>query len=66
MVKLTVVFFQINTYKGERKKYCDQIYLVKNWILRLEASACKLDDLLIGARFLPTKLVAWESKDLKT
>lgn len=42
------------------------INLIKNWILGLEAGASKLDNLLISARFLSTKLVAWESKDLKT
>jgi len=45
---------------------CAQLYLVKNWILGLEASANKLDDLLVCAWFLPTELVARESKDLKT
>ena len=43
-----------------------QIYLVENWIFSLEASASKLDNLLISARLLPTELVAWESKDPKT
>jgi hypothetical protein len=47
-------------------KYYAQIYLVKNRILGLEASASKLNNLLVSARFLPAKLVAWESKDLKT
>lgn len=42
------------------------INLVENWILGFEASASKLNNLLISARFLPTKLVAWESKDLET
>lgn len=42
-----------------------QIYLVKNGVLGLEASAGKLDNLLIGARLLPSKLIAWESQDLK-
>ena len=45
---------------------CAQIYLVKKWKLSREASANKLDDLLTCARLLPTELVAWESKDLKT
>lgn len=41
------------------------MYLVENGVLGLEASAGKLDDLLIAARLLPTKLVAWECQDLK-
>lgn len=41
------------------------INLVKNWVLGLEASAGKLDNLLIAARLLPSKLIAWESQDLK-
>lgn len=45
---------------------CAQIHLVKNRILSREASANKLDDLLTRARLLPTELVAWERKDLKT
>ncbi|BAS90434.1 Os04g0556350 [Oryza sativa Japonica Group] len=40
-------------------------YLVKNGILSLEASASKLDNLLIGAGFLPSKLIARESQYLK-
>jgi hypothetical protein len=41
------------------------INLVKNGILSLEASASKLDNLLIGAGFLPSKLIARESQYLK-
>lgn len=41
------------------------INLVKDGVLGLEAGAGKLDNLLICARLLPTKLVAWESQDLK-
>ena len=40
-------------------------YLVKNGVLGLEASAGKLNNLLIGARLLPTKLIAWEGQDFK-
>ena len=58
--------FWLGKYKDKRNKYCVQIYLVENWIFSLEASASKLDNLLISARLLPTELVAWESKDLKT
>ena len=39
--------------------------LVKDGVLGLEACAGKLDNLLIGARLLPTKLVAWKSQNLK-
>ena len=40
------------------------MYLVENGVLGLEAGAGKLNDLIIGARLLPTKLIAWESQDL--
>jgi hypothetical protein len=40
-------------------------YLVKNGVLSLEACAGKLDNLLVGTRLLATKLVAWESQNLK-
>jgi hypothetical protein len=58
--------FWLGKYKDKRNKCCVQIYLVENWIFSLEASASKLDNLLISARLLPTELVAWESKDFKT
>jgi hypothetical protein len=59
-------FFQLETYTYKKRKYDALTYLVKNWILSLEASASKLNNLLVSARFLAAKLVAWESKDLKT
>jgi hypothetical protein len=65
-VKHTFLPFWMGKYKDKRNKYCVQMYLVENWILSLEASTSKLDNLLISARLLPTELVAWECKDLKT
>ena len=62
-------FFQLeaeNHQEKRRREYQAHIYLVKNQILGLQMSARNLNNLLINARFLPTKLIAWESKELKT
>lgn len=63
------VLFQLGHLQkggGYKEALRAQTYLVKDWILGLEAGANKLDDLLVRARLLPTELVAWERKDLKT
>jgi hypothetical protein len=64
--KLVIVSFSLKQTHIKKMNYDAPIYLVENWILGLEASASKLNNLLISARFLSAKLVAWESKDLKT
>jgi hypothetical protein len=48
------------------RKITAHVYLVKNGVLGLEAGAGKLDNLLIGARLLPTKLIARERQDFKS
>jgi hypothetical protein len=68
LLKQIIICFarkQINALLWFRKTSA-QIYLVKNGVLSLEASAGKLDNLLVGARLLPTKLVARESQDFKS